>query len=102
MSRGYTLGIADHQRVSDGAHADGCRGKIGHPSKKHARGVLATLRWQQRADRHLDVYHCGGCRRWHIGHRRAPRPGLVWVPDATKLEVQLALALRPYLEREEG
>lgn len=100
MSSGYTLGIADQQRVVDGAHDNHCRGKVAHPSKRHARAVLTKMHRRGEVQGQLDIYHCASCGRWHLGHRRAQRrhPALVWVPDATPLEVRLAIALRPYLE----
>lgn len=52
-------------------YGNGCRGKIGYPSKRAALGRLRALRMQ---DRHrMSAYKCKACRRWHFGHTPAAK-----------------------------
>lgn len=49
---------------------NGCRGKVGYPSKKVAKGVLRVMRRRDGITGRgtLGVYPCTICKRWHLGN----------------------------------
>src|SRR3954468_6981666 len=59
----------------------GCERKRAHPTYEDALAHLKSLVWfnvcrrQERLSRGLNIYRCGDCDRWHVGHSR---PDLVW------------------------
>lgn len=49
--------------------AQGCRGKVGHASRRRALAVVRAMRRQAVQDSAaLDAYRCRECRLWHVGH----------------------------------
>lgn len=87
-------------------NTQGCRSKDRHPSKAHALAVgRRILREGGEYDRRvLAAYKCHVCGYWHLGNTRADQVRDVDAiarrhDDApTRLERQLAEALRPYAE----
>jgi hypothetical protein len=81
-------------------HGNSCRGKVRHPSKRHAKaaGRATPSRYYGFV---LNAYHCKVCGGWHLGNslrHLITDPSAVALPEAASpLERALADALRPYL-----
>ncbi len=98
--------IRNHGNEQDIAALQGdtaCRGKVPHPSKRHALAAgRATLAHPQRhrPGLVLNAYRCRRCGKWHLGNspaRFVESSHRVQASDAPPLERELAAVLQPYL-----
>ena len=72
MNRNYQNPFAEEEF----SQHNGCRGKRGWPSRRHARGILRVMRknGSLRPGSTLEPYHCHDCGRWHIGNNKRRQP----------------------------
>jgi hypothetical protein len=63
-----------YRNVATAMNGRGCRGKVRHAKRKQALTARSqALAANPEDPRPIDVYRCGECRGWHIGHsNRSP------------------------------
>jgi hypothetical protein len=63
-------GSGDDAPPTFGDFGDGCRGKVRHTSRGHAKGALRVLLRRSPDPRGwpMSEYKCRECHKWHTGH----------------------------------
>lgn len=51
---------------------NGCRGKVGYPSRRQALGVRRVIGKRMSVET-LQAYSCKDCGKWHLGNSRSSR-----------------------------